>query len=153
MEYFEGECKREQIIKRSAYGVDVITAGKKIINPMAVIGHKQLPVLINQLKNEYDYVLVDAPPVLACADAVEIGRICDGVIFNVAMLEVHKKESQEAVSALRTSGSNVIGVNVTKGTEGKSGGAYYGKYGYYAENTIDKTATAEAAATDPSDVG
>lgn len=146
VDYLAGNCTYEELIKSSSeYGVDIITAGKNIINPMAVIGHKDLPKLLNKLKSQYDYVIIDTSPVLPCADATSIAPLCDGVLFTVAMKDVRKKEAENAINALRMGGANIVGINVTKGTESKieGGNSYYYSKEYCASKTI-----AEAAAAD-----
>ncbi|MGN0811921.1 MAG: polysaccharide biosynthesis tyrosine autokinase [Candidatus Coproplasma sp.] len=144
---FAGTCEFDDIIKHSDSGVDVITAGKNIINPMAIIGHKALPELLSKLKGMYDYVIVDTAPVLPCADAIAIAPLCDGVIFTAAMKDVHKKEAEAAVASLRAGGANIIGINVTKGTESKVDGGY-NYYNYYGKEYGSPELLAEAAVTD-----
>lgn len=147
VELFNGECKFEDVIHHTSQGVDIITAGKKILNPMVIIGHKSLPELIKKLKGMYDYVLVDTAPVLACADTIAIAPLCDGVVFNVAMLDAQKKLAEEAVYALRMGRANIIGLNVTKGTESKQDSAYYSRYYYnnYYYGTPETVSEAAAA--------
>ncbi|MGN0807272.1 MAG: polysaccharide biosynthesis tyrosine autokinase [Candidatus Coproplasma sp.] len=150
VDYLAGNCTYEELIKTSSeYGVDIITAGKNIINPMAVIGHKDLPKLLNKLKSQYDYVIIDTSPVLLCSDATSIAPLCDGVIFNVAMTDIRKKEAENAVNSLRNCGANIIGINVTKGTESKIEGNsyYYGKEYYTSEPVAEAAASDDAANT------
>ncbi|MGN1103974.1 MAG: polysaccharide biosynthesis tyrosine autokinase [Candidatus Coproplasma sp.] len=144
---FAGSCEFEDIIKHSEAGVDVINAGRKIVNPMAIIGHKSLPELLSKLKGMYDYVIIDTAPVLPCADAIAIAPLCDGVMFTTAMKDVHKRDAEVAINSLRAGGANIIGINVTKGTESKVDGGY-NYYNYYGKEYGSLSATAEAAAAD-----
>ncbi|MGN1373587.1 MAG: polysaccharide biosynthesis tyrosine autokinase [Candidatus Coproplasma sp.] len=144
---FAGSCEFDDIVKHSDYGVDIITAGKNIVNPMAIIGHKAMPELLSKLKGLYDYVIVDTAPVLPCADAIAIAPLCDGVMFTTAMKDVHKKEAEAAVAALRVGGANIIGINVTKGTESKADGGYRYNY-YYGIEDCKTEAIAEAAVSE-----
>ncbi|MGN0804878.1 MAG: polysaccharide biosynthesis tyrosine autokinase [Candidatus Coproplasma sp.] len=150
VELLNSECELSDVIKHTEYGVDIITSGKKILNPMAVIGHKSLPELIKKLKEMYDYVIIDTPPVLACTDAVALAPLCDGVLFNVAMLDVKKKMAEDAINALRAGGANVIGLNVTKGTETKIDSGYYYSNNYYNNYYTKSETVAEVAVTDES---
>lgn len=133
VEYIGGECNQNEVIKHTECGVDVITVGKRILNPMAIIGNKKLQQLLTDLKNEYDLVIVDTAPVLACSDSLSIAPLCDGVLLIVAMADVRKKEAEESMARLRNSGAKIIGVNVTKGNESKVDGGYYGNEYYYKE--------------------
>lgn len=141
VEYLEGSCDRAQIVKRAACGVDVVTAGKRILNPAAVIGHLALRQFLLELRAEYDYVLLDVPPVLACSDACSICKLCDGVVFNVTMNDVRKKEAAQALASLQMVGARIIGVNVTKGVFDGKGALYYYDGHYYG-------ASADAQETD-----
>lgn len=133
VEYIEGEKNKDEIIKHSESGVDIITAGKKIINPIVVIEHSKVAQLIKELRETYDYVLVDAPPALLFSDAGAISKLCDGVIFNVSMKDARKREAKEAVKSLKSLGTNIIGINITKGNATKSETGYYG-YHYYGKH-------------------
>lgn len=139
VEYLEGACSEEEIVKHSQSGVDVITSGKKILNPVAIIENGKLAELIRKLRNEYDYIFVDTPPVLVCSDANSVSKLCDGVIFNVAMNDVRKKEAKEALNNLEMIGARVIGVNVTKGVADRHGvGYYYYNKEYYTDGSEQK---------------
>ncbi len=128
VEYIEGSISKEELIKKTDSGVDVITAGKKIINPAVIIDSKALATLIKELKEEYDYVLVDTPPVLICSEAQTISKLCDGVIYNVAMNQTKKNDVKEAIKTLKFANAKVIGVNLTKyPSKNKSDYYYYSK--------------------------
>lgn len=151
VDYLNGDCAFDDVIKHTDAGVDVITAGKNIINPMAVISSKSLPVFIQKLKDKYEFVLINSSPVLSCADAVALAPICDGVLFNIAMADVHKKMAENAVESLKMGGANIIGINVTKGTEDKFDGKYYdGNPVYTKAYSVKSEVIAEAAAADDS---
>ncbi len=125
VEYIEGSISKEELIKKTDSGVDVITAGKKIINPAVIIDSKALSTLIKELKEEYDYVLVDTPPVLICSEAQTISKLCDGVIYNVAMNQTKKNDVKEAIKTLKFANAKVIGVNLTKYPSNYKSDYYY----------------------------
>ena len=130
VEYIEGSSKKEDIIKKTEVGVDVITAGKKVLNPTVILESEGLKRLISELKEEYDYVLIDTPPVLACNDASLTSRLCDGVIFNISMNSVKKKDTKSALTELNMVNANIIGINITKAYVNKRDSYYY--YYYYS---------------------
>lgn len=129
VEYIDGSCSKDDIIKHTEYGVDVITAGKKVINPIVIIESSGFKKLIAELVNVYDYVLIDTPPALACSDAAAISKLCDGVIFNVAMRDVKKKKAAIALQSLKDVDAKIIGVNVTKAEASRHDDSYY----YYSD--------------------
>lgn len=133
IEYVDGSCTAEEIVKHTNYGVDVITAGKRVINPVVIIESANFKKLLSELRGQYDYILLDTPPLLVCSDAAAISKLCDGVIFNMAIKDVRKKMVAAAMRSLRDVNARIIGVNVTKAAADKRDEAYY-YYGdkYYA---------------------
>lgn len=138
VEYIEGVSKKEDIIKKTEAGVDIITAGKKVLNPIVILESEGLKKLVSELKEEYDYVLIDTPPVLACNDAALISRLCDGVIFNVSMNLVKKKDTKSAITELNMVSANIIGINITQAYVNKRDSHYYYYYSYGYGNKSDE---------------
>lgn len=137
VDFLDGSRSEEEVIKHTASGVDLITAGRKVLNPVAVIEDSRLGQFIESLRIRYDYIFLDAPPVLVCSDAQAISKFSDGVIFNVAMRDVKKKDAREAIASLRLVGARIIGINTTKCDPKGRGGYYYYYYshgGYYSDN-------------------
>lgn len=129
IDFIKGDAKLEEIIKTTDKGVDIITAGLDIVNPIVLLKNEKLFQMIDELKEKYDYVLIDTPPVAGLTDAVLIAPNVDGIIFNVAMNQVKKKQSKESVRTLASTGANIIGINVTKAQLTKN--EYYSYYYYY----------------------
>ena len=126
-EYLLDDSSLEDIIKSTEKGVDVITSGKKIDNPVVVLESEKLKNLIGILKEKYDYVIIDTPPLLACSDAEQIAKIADGVIFNVAINQAKKKDIKNSINSLVSHNTNVIGINITK-LKASNKTAYYNYY-------------------------
>ena len=138
VEYIEGSLKKDDIIKKSEYNVDVITVGKHLLNPIAVIESSKLVDLISDLKKDYDYIIVDTPPLLACSDGVIISKLVDGVIYNVAMDSTKKKDVVEGISLLKNVDSKIIGINVTKAIVDKKDSNYYYYNSAYSDQIVKK---------------
>lgn len=125
VEYVEGVSDMSSIIKKSESGVDVITAGKDVINPIVIIESPKVKELISKLREEYDYIIVDTPPAYSCTDASIISKLCDGVIFNVSINQVKKKFVKDALASLKLVDANIIGINITKAQISKKDSSYY----------------------------
>lgn len=138
VEYVGGSCTKEEIIKHTKYGVDIITAGKRVINPVVIIESSSFKKLLSELSKEYDYILIDTPPMLACSDAATISKLCDGVVFNLAIKDVKKKKAAVAVRALRDVNARIIGINITKAPVNKRDEAYYYYNKYYMHSEPDE---------------
>lgn len=146
VDYFKGELKLEDIIKTTEQGIDIITAGSDIVNPIVLLKNEKLPELINELKEKYDYVLIDTPPVAGLTDAVLISQYSDAVVFNVAMNQVKKKQAKESIKTLQNAKANILGVNITKAQLSKS--EYYSYYYYYG-TPDDSNASPEDSVESP----
>lgn len=129
-EYVGGTAALNDIIKHGKYGVDVITAGRKVINPIVVLESAAMKQLLSELSNFYNYIIIDSPPVIACTDALSISKLCDGVVFNVSMRDAKKKKVALAMQSLRDVGADIVGVNVTKGVAPKHDEYYLHYYNY-----------------------
>lgn len=131
VDYFKGDSKLEDIVKHADCGVDVITAGENIMNPIILLKNAKLKDFIDELKKTYDFVLVDTPPAAGLADSVLISSYVDGVVYNVAINQTNKKVAKETVKSLETAGANIIGINITKAKFGRVD--YYYRYYNYGE--------------------
>jgi polysaccharide biosynthesis transport protein len=88
--------------------------------------------LLNDLNGRYDVVVVDAPPVMALADAVELAAAADATVFVVEAGTAHFGQARTAVSRLVRGRSNVIGCVVTKYNPRKVGYTSDSDYYNYA---------------------
>lgn len=114
IEYLDGTISKEEAIKPGSYNIDLMTAGKIVSNPISILESKKLLDLINSLREEYDYILIDTPPSYSFTDATIISKISDGLIYNVSMNYVLKKQVVEALENIRRAQVNLIGLNITK---------------------------------------
>ena len=130
VEYLSGDLKIEDIIKHSDNGVDVISVGKEVTNPITLLESQKLSDLVKSLRDEYDYVVIDTPPLVVCNDAAIISNLSDCVIYNVAINQGKKKEIKAGLEQLSDAGANIIGINVTKANISDRGGYYY----YYEDS-------------------
>lgn len=113
-EFMLGESGKEEIVKHTEYkNVDVITRGAEIYNSALVLVSDKFKELIADLREEYDYVLLDCAPVLQVSDFIHIAKISDGVLFLVAYASTTKAQVAEAVKELRKNGANILGTVFT----------------------------------------
>ena len=138
VEYIKGDAKLEDCIKHcEKANLDVLTSGKSLDNPSAILESQKLADLIKDLKEKYDYVFIDTPPLAAANDAILIAKLVDGVIYNVACNLYNKKMVKESLDTIASNG-HVIGLNVTKYEGGKKDSYYYYYYKDYKDTTESK---------------
>lgn len=115
-DYILNSLSYEDIIKETLSGVDVITAGVHVsaFNVMIILESKQLKALIEDLKEEYDYVLIDTPPIMPCTDSLIIVKMVDAIIFNVGLHSSKRNDFKSAIKSLLGSNPNKLGICATK---------------------------------------
>ena len=141
VEYLDGSINLDTAIKHTEFGVDFISAGKNIINPVVILESHKLEDLINKLRESYDYIIIDTPPVSVCTDAIIASKLCDGIIYNVSINMANKSLVKESLKSLKNINAPIIGINVTK-MEELSKSEYYSYYSEY-NNTQKNDANEE----------
>lgn len=118
----------------------VLPAGKVPPNPSELLGSTAMDRLLEMLGEHFDYVLIDAPPLLLVTDAAVVSKKTKGVILAAASGQTKKAALQAAVRTLETAGAELLGVVVTK-LPTKGPDSYgYGEYGYGQNSPIDDSA-------------
>lgn len=116
----------------------VMTAGSTIPNPLEVLSSKRFKDFMNFLRQHFNFIVIDAPPVLPVADAIPISLSADGVLFCVASNQTQKERALAAITQLRRSKVNVIGTVLTM-IESSSSSYYNYNYNYSTNATTRKT--------------
>ncbi len=135
-EFMLGTAEKKDIIKHTGekYGnIDIITRGGKIYNSSLILVSDKFKKLIAELREEYDYVLLDCAPVLQVSDYIHISQVSDGVLFLVAYAATTRNQVLDAVKELKLNGAKILGSVFTMYDRKKDKGyGYYGK-GYYGK--------------------
>jgi succinoglycan biosynthesis transport protein ExoP len=87
----------------------VLTAGPLPPNPPALLARKSLGDLLEELKRDFDWVLVDSPPLASVTDALLLARHADHALLVVQHNKVDKKLVKRSVAALRKATPNLLG--------------------------------------------
>lgn len=111
-EVLVGEGQFPQVTKKGMDCLDVLTAGSRPPNPLALFDSVAMASLVDYSCKHYDYVIFDAPPLLIAADALTLGQITDGILL-VARPGVIDYDSANAVQEmLKRANQKVLGLVV-----------------------------------------
>lgn len=108
----------------------VLTSGPVAPNPSELLGSQNMVDIFEELKQHFDYVLVDTPPVMPVTDAAVVSGKVDGTILVIASGEVSPSVAVEAKKRLEQAGAHMLGVVLNK-VDVALGGHYGYGYGYY----------------------
>lgn len=111
--------------------LEVLTSGPKPPNPSELLGSTRMETFINNVSKEFDFVILDAPPVLPVTDAMVMTKLVDGVIFVLKYGHVPREMAIKAKESLEMVGAKILGA-VINSIPGKNMG-YYRNY-VYEEN-------------------
>jgi polysaccharide biosynthesis transport protein len=113
-------------------GLDVLFSGERPDNPAELLTGPMLAESLAEMKNAYDYVIIDSPPLLPVTDPCSIAARVDGVILVVQMGKNTRPNAERACSLLETIGVRILGVVMNRvSKDGGYGYGYsYGGYGY-----------------------
>ncbi len=109
----------------------ILTAGKMPPNPNELLGSTKMKEVIESLGEWADWIIIDAPPVLAVADPVSVARWVDGVLMVSKAGDSTKEAATKAVEFLGKVGARIIGVVVWGLDESRNRSGYGYGYGYY----------------------
>ena len=92
-----------------APGMDLLTAGDIPPNPSELLSSVRMQELMAQMSRDYDYILVDLPPVTAVSDAITISKALDGIIVVVRSGVAQRKALAETMRQLKMVGVRILG--------------------------------------------
>lgn len=132
--FLAGQCQLNDVICKTNYlTLDLILAGPVPPNPAELLGSQTFGKLIEHLRNYYDYVIIDTPPLGSVTDAAIVAQKCDGAVLVVAAHMVNYKFVQKQLEQLKMTKCKILGSVLNK--VDLAGDSYYGKYygNYYGK--------------------
>lgn len=134
-EYLIGLSETPNIVETNVRGLSVLFAGGECTNPAGLINSEKMTELIKSCEEEYDYIIIDTPPVNVVSDAtLLVGRI-NGYILSTRANYSNINTLSAAEKTLNSVGAQVFGVVLMGVNPKRHGGcgkySKYGKYGRY----------------------
>lgn len=100
-------------------------------NPSELLGSKRMKAALDSLKEQYDYIIIDLPPVNIVSDALSISSLITGMILVIREEYTEKKEFERCFRQMKLSNVNVLGCVMNESQSGTGGYGKYRRYKYY----------------------
>lgn len=133
--YLSGQAELvDTICSTNLENFHVIFAGPVPPNPSELLGGENFKNMIRSLRGDYEYVVIDSPPLGSVIDSAVVAKECDGVVLVIEANAISYKFAQGVKAQLAKTGCRMLGcvlnkVDMTgKGYYGKYYGRYYGAY-------------------------
>lgn len=125
------KCIHKEVLPR----LDLLTAGPNPPNPSELLASKQCAQLLEQLKEQYDYIVIDTPPINVVSDVTSLSRSMAGVFmvlrYGITTLDdVENATKLLALADVENLGFVLHGVKRPNGSSSSYYRSRYGKYGY-----------------------
>jgi capsular exopolysaccharide synthesis family protein len=118
---------KEVIRKTAAPNLSIVAAGHIPPNPAELLGSPRFKELIRTLRTQFDWIIIDAPPVMAVTDAAVIGHTATGVVFVVGAEMTSRRHAAVAIEQLAAAKSHFIGAVLNRANVQRHG-YYYSTY-------------------------
>ncbi|MGI9471440.1 MAG: tyrosine-protein kinase family protein, partial [Rubripirellula sp.] len=135
----EGEIS-DTIIPGVVHNLDLMLCGKPPANPAEVLCSGSFANMLDRLREQYDYVIIDSAPVLAVTDPSNIAPLTDGVVVTFRLRRDARPSALQTIKQLDGVGATLLGVVVNDVGDYYSGSSngysYTDSYGYgYVDNS------------------
>jgi capsular exopolysaccharide synthesis family protein len=106
----------------------ILTAGRPLSSPGDLLGSAAFKQLMQSLPSSFDRIVIDSPPVMACADASTIAHHQVGIVFVVGADRTDRRSAQAALDRLEAVGAHFVGGVLNRVDVSRNGSAYYPLY-------------------------
>ena len=119
---------------------DVISAGENPPNPVELLSSARMQSALDDMRRDYDYVILDLPPVCEAADAMAVANMMDGMLLVVRQNYCDRMVLSKAVRQFEFMNAKILGVvfNCTIEHGHRYGGSYYRRYNKYGYKHYSK---------------
>jgi len=113
--------------------LSAVTSGKLPPNPPALIGSRAVERFLEECREQFAWIVLDAPPIASVTDPLLLAKLSDMVLMVVRYNQVDRKLAKRSLTALRRTEGRVVGV-VLNGVDPKQDSYHY-YYSYYSERS------------------
>ncbi|MGE3840908.1 MAG: GumC family protein [Vicinamibacterales bacterium] len=125
--FLSGHVRNVKIWRTGNDHLHVTAAGPSVPNPVALLNSQKMRSFLNEQMQSYQFVILDAPPVLPMADAKVLGALAEGVVVVARAGRTQRQQLRRVCATLEGAGANILGA-VLNGIEPE--GNYNSYYQY-----------------------
>ena len=123
------------------FGADVLGGEKTNVNAADIFSSDRFKSFISEMRDQYDFIIIDTPPVLVVPDARIISQNADAILFSVKWDSTNKGLVEESMRFFHNSNQRITGLVLSqideKGMKRYGYGGEYGAYGAYGKGYYD----------------
>ena len=139
-----GQTQLKNAVQEVSPQVHILPAGKIPPNPVTLLDSQRMADLIQEARDEYDFVIIDTPPLTAVTDPMIVGKYVDGLLLVVRPGIVEYSAVKSAKLLLEQARVLTLGMVVNGISEENGYGGYYKYKNYYGENVVSKEKPSQA---------
>ena len=146
-DFLSGQVQADRLlqlcgIKNDERAFHAISSGRTPPNPMELLSSRRMELMIEHLRQNYDYIILDLPPVGEVGDALAVAKLTDGMLIVVRQNYCDRIALNSAIRQFEFVDAKVLGIifNATTESAGKYGRRYYRRYYKQYENRSQTTA-------------
>jgi len=129
--YLSGQNDLDEVIyQTNIENLDIIFSGSYSPNPAELLNHTRFEDMISILREKYDYIIIDTPPLGSVIDSAVVARAIDGAIIVIEANAISYRFAQGVKEQLEKANCRILGTVINKVPMDKKKyyGRYYGKY-------------------------
>lgn len=129
--FLSGQSNLEDVLySTDIQNLDIIFSGTHSPNPAELLNNSRFVNMIAELRETYDYVIIDTPPLGSVIDSAIVAKISDGAVLVVEANSISYRFAQGVKGQLEKSNCKILGAVLNKVPMEKNGyyGRYYGRY-------------------------
>ncbi len=134
-DFLIGEVRIEEAVRNvEKYGIHVLPASQAPADPTGLLESRQMEHLFTALRRNYEYVIVDLPPVTVVSDAMILSKCLDGYLIVIREKQTKHRAVEETVRSLEFAGAKILGAVIS----GSEVAEKQNKYSYYYTNSRNR---------------
>ncbi|MEA5496049.1 GumC family protein [Limnoraphis robusta] len=131
-----GQAELSSVIRQGIERLDIIPSGVTPPNPLALLDSKRMTSLIRNFSEDYDFVIIDTPPLILAADALTLSQMASGVLLVARPRVLDRASAKSAKEMLERSNQRVLGLVVNAISKNESAQYFYHAKRYFPTKKV-----------------